>query len=225
MGKSIITLAIYFDTPIEQHEVGFFRGAVLKSLGKKADVLYHNHTGEDKFRYAYPLIQYKRLRGKAAIVCVEDGVGLVGQILSELSGTLSIGQREAFCQIAEVKASNTPVEIVESVVTYQLSHWLPLSARNYALYQNTDELVERLKILERILTGNILSFLKGVDIHVDEQLQIGITEITKQQVVSYKQVKLLSFDIKFKANISLPPYIGIGKNASVGCGVIRKINN
>ena len=224
MTKIIRTLTVFYDTEISNREIPLFRGAVLKHLGDKANILYHNHTGEDTFRYSYPLVQYKRLNGKAAITCIEEGVDLVGQILSELYGPLTIGQREIVCQVSEVKASKTPVEIEESVSTYQLFHWLPLNSSNYVLYQKTDELVEKIKILERVLTGNILSFLKGVDIHLDEQVRLSITEILKQQVVSYKQVKLMSFDLKFKANITLPPFIGIGKNASVGYGIVKRIN-
>ena len=225
MPKYIRTLTIYYDTEIDSKEIPLFRGAVLKSLGDKANVLYHNHTGEDTFRYSYPLIQYKRLNGKAAIVCVEEGVDLVGQILSSLYGTMFLGQRETFCQVAEVKASKTPIEMEESMSAYQLSHWLPLNGRNYRLYQSAEEFVDKVKILERVLTGNILSFLKGVGIHVDDHLRLGITEILKHQVVSYKQVRLMSFDLTFKSNISLPAFIGIGKNASIGNGIIRKISN
>ena len=225
MTKFIRTLTVFYNTEISDKEIPLFRGAVLKILGDKANILFHNHTGEDTFRYSYPLVQYKRLNGKATITCIEEGVDLVGQILSELYGPLTIGQREAICQVAEVKASKTPVDIDDSMSAYQLFHWLPLNSSNYALYQNTDELVEKIKILERVLTGNILSFLKGVDIHVDEHLRLGITEILKQQVASYKQVKLMSFNLKFEANITLPSFIGIGKNASIGNGIIKKINN
>lgn len=225
MTKFIRTLTVFYNTEISDKEIPLFRGAVLKILGDKANILFHNHTGDDTFRYSYPLVQYKRLNGKATITCIEEGVDLVGQILSELYGPLTIGQREAVCQVAEVKASKTPVEIEDSMSTYQLFHWLPLNSKNYALYQNADELVEKIKILERVLAGNILSFLKGVNIYVDEQLRLGITEILKQQVASYKQVKLMSFNLKFKANITLPSFIGIGKNASIGNGIIKKINN
>lgn len=222
MEKYIRTLTIFYDTEISYGEIPLFRGAVLKSLGDKAHVLYHNHTGDDTFRYSYPLVQYKRLNGKAAITCVEEGIDLVGQLLSHLYGSMSIGRREALCQVAEVKASKTPVGIESATTSYQLLHWLPLNGRNYARYQSTDELVEKVKILEHVLTGNILSFLKGIGIHLEEPLQVSITEITKQQVVSYKQVKLMSFDVRFKANLSLPSFIGIGKNVSIGNGIIRK---
>ena len=55
--------------------------------------------------------------------------------------------------------------------------------------------MEKIQILERVLVGNILSFLKGVGIHLEERLDIHITDITKQNVVTYKNVKLMAFDI------------------------------
>ena len=35
----------------------------------------------------------------------------------------------------------------------------------------------------------------------------------------------MAFDIEFKTNLSLPQYIGIGKNASVGYGTLTIITN
>ena len=96
--RYIRVLTVYYDTEISNKEIPFFRGAVLKSLGDKADLLFHNHVGEDKFRYAYPCIQYKRLGGKAAIVCVEEGVDVIGQFLAEFDGTLTLGNREVRCE-------------------------------------------------------------------------------------------------------------------------------
>lgn len=222
MVKSIRTLTVFYDTEISVKEIPLFRGAVIKSLGDKANVLYHNHTGEKTFRYSYPLIQYKRLNGKAAITCVEEGVDLIGQILSELCGTILIGNREERIAVEKVVPSKEEVQISESLFVYKLHQWLPLNSKNYELYQNTEELIERIKILERILTANILSFLKGVEIHLEKQLLIHITDILGQKVITYKDVKLMAFDIKFKTNINLPVNIGIGKNASVGNGVLTK---
>ena len=133
-----------------------------------------------------------------------------------------IGNREEKCEVAQILPSKDTLQICDTFFVYKLSQWLPLNSKNYEQYQNTEELVEKVKILERVLTGNILSFLKGVNIHLDEQLCIRITDILNQKVITYKEVKLMAFDIKFKANISLPSYIGIGKNASIGNGVLTK---
>ena len=222
MSKRIRILTIFYDTVISYKEIPFFRGAVLKSLGDKANVLYHNHTGEETFRYSYPLIQYKQLNGKAAIVCVEEGIELVGQLLSCFSGEIRLGERETTCSVATVASSNELVQMLDTPVEYRLHHWLPLNSKNYEQYQNTDSMVERIQILERVLIGNILSFLSGVDIHLEEQLHVHITDILNQKANTYKNVILMSFDVKFKTNISLPEYIGIGKNASIGYGILTK---
>jgi len=223
--KYIRTLTVTFDTEIEFKEIPLFRGAVLKSLGDKANLLYHNHTSDHTFRYSYPLVQYKCIHGKAAIVCVEEGVDLIGQILSELYGTINIGKRKTEYKVDTVHSSKVPIQIENELSVFQLRNWLPLNSQNYQQYQNTEELVEKIKILERVLTGNILSFLKGIDIHLEEQLIVHITDIISQKAVYYKKIKLMAFDIRFKTNISLPSYIGVGKNTSVGCGLLSKITN
>lgn len=50
-------------------EVKLFRAAAIHAL-QNAEVLFHNHLDGEKLRFGYPLIQYKRIRRKAAIVCV-----------------------------------------------------------------------------------------------------------------------------------------------------------
>lgn len=220
MEKAIRTLTVIYNISLTHREIPFFRGAVIKSLGERADLLYHNHTGKDTFRYAYPLIQYKRLNGKAAITCIEEGADIIGQFLSETSEPLMIGKREIKCEVESVLPEKTLIQISDSPLTYCLHQWLPLNSKNYEQYQKKDSLVEKINILERVLIGNILSFLKGVDIHLEEHLDIHITDITKQDFITFKKVKLMALDVKFKTNISLPSYIGIGKNASMGYGVL-----
>lgn len=224
MSKDIRTLTVLYNTKIRNHEVQLFRGAVLKSLDNKANVLYHNHTGDDSFRYAYPLIQYKRLNGNAAIVCVENGADIIGQFLKETSEPLLLGDREVTFEVESVMPEKTDVGITELPITYRLYQWLPLNSKNYEKYNNTEDFVEKIQILERVLAGNILSFLSGVGVHLDEKFEVHITNITNQKLMRYKKVKLMSFDIEFKANLSLPSYIGIGKNASIGNGVLIKLS-
>ena len=224
MGKFIRTLTVVFDTEISFKEIPLFRGAVLHSLGDKANVLYHNHTSDSTFRYSYPLIQYKRIGGKAAIICIEEGVDLVGKILSDLSGPIIIGNREAECRVERIESSNDAIQVEEEFSTYQLYHWFPLNSKNYQEFLHIESLTYKLAMLEKILTGNILSFLKGVGLHLEEHVDVHIIDILTQRVVDYKGVKMVAFDIRFKANVVLPSYIGIGKSVSTGHGTLKKLN-
>ncbi|MBK8558282.1 MAG: hypothetical protein IPL65_22290 [Lewinellaceae bacterium] len=70
--KKIKYLTIRFKNDIGFQELRKFRGAVINVAGKE-NTLFHNHQNGN-FRYSYPLIQYKRIDNKAALICLEDGV-------------------------------------------------------------------------------------------------------------------------------------------------------
>jgi len=72
MAKKIRVLSVLFDTELRASEIPAFRGAMVEKVGKK-EILFHNHL-PDGFRYRYPLIQYKTLGRKPAIICIEEGV-------------------------------------------------------------------------------------------------------------------------------------------------------
>ena len=221
--KYIRTLTVITDAEIRQKEVPLFRGAVIHSLGEHPNVYFHNHLDDDKFRYAYPLIQYKRLEGKAAIVCVEDGVDIIGQFLTEADGRLTIGERQIICNTGKIQPARILVQTWEEMFSYHISRWLPLNSKNYHLYKEIEGVVEKASFLENILKANLLSMLKGLDIHLEKELLLKITEISDSYLIYNKGVKMMAFNADFKCNLSIPNNIGIGKNASIGCGIVHQL--
>lgn len=222
MGNFVRTLVITFDTPIRHQEIPLFRGSILKCLGNQADILYHNHTGEGSLRYSYPLIQYKQIRGKAAIVCVEEGVDIIGQFLTQAPETITLGEREATLIVSKAIPARVLVQTWQTSFSYHITRWLPLNSKNYLRYQSADGLVERISILEGVLKGNLLSMLKGLDIHLEEQLKVCITNLSDSYPIYNKGVPLMAFNADFTCNLSIPNFVGIGKNASIGCGVVHQ---
>lgn len=77
-------------------------------------------------------------------------------------------------------------------------------------------------MLENLLTGNILSLAKGVGWQVEKQIKVQICEIIGEKIIHYKCIPLLTFDLDFNSNVALPDFLGIGKSASHGFGVISK---
>jgi len=214
------TLIIKFKNELSKRDITKFRGAVIASM-HDADILFHNHEG-DSLRYGYPLIQYKTIDRKAAIVAVGEGADTLYQTFQKSDWNLNIGERQVQMELGSAKIYETPVMINENAFAYHIENWLPLNEANYAGYKNLDSAVGQMQMLERILVSNILSLLKNSDIIIDEQLTCTITSVPKIQTVRFKQVKLMSFDLNFKCNIQLPLYIGLGKHASVGHGVITE---
>lgn len=221
--KYIRTLTVITDAEIRQKEVPLFRGAVIHSLGEHPNVYFHNHLDDDRFRYAYPLIQYKRLEGKAAIVCVEDGADIIGQFLTEADGRLTIGERQIICNTGKIQPARILVQTWQEMFNYHVSRWLPLNSQNYQHYKDIEGVVEKVSFLENILKANLLSMLKGLDIHLEKELILKITEISDSYLIYNKGVKMMAFNADFKCNLSIPNNIGIGKNASIGCGIVHQL--
>jgi len=218
----LLTIIIQFENEIESKAIPFSRGAVIASLDEK-NILFHNHD-EYKLRYSYPLIQYKLIHKKAAVMGVGKGIEVISQLLTAHDFNYQIGNEKVNMRLEAVNAYDNDITLTEDAgFRYRLHNWLPLNSKNYAQYQQAESMVDRIQILERVLIGNVLSFLKGVSIFTDDKKSLHITDITGQRAVTYKKVKLMAFDIEFKTNIQLPQYIGIGKNASIGCGVLTKI--
>lgn len=222
MAKYIRTLTVAYDTVISYKEIPLFRGAVLNSMGDRANLLYHNHTGKNTFRYSYPLIQYKRIGGKASVVCIEEGADVIGQFLSEAIESVRIGEREAHCSTERLSPAKILVQTWKSTFSYQIYRWLPLNKANYLKYKEAEGMIDKLSILENILKGNILSMLKGLDIFLEDELVVKITNLSEPYILHNKGVGLMAFNADFNCNLSIPDNIGLGKNASIGYGVIRR---
>ncbi len=222
MEGNVNTLLIRFQNEIANNEVAMFRGAIINAVGN-SDVLFHNHTDDDGFRYAYPLIQYKRINRKAAITCIGEGTEAIGKFFSSCNFDVVLGNRNMTLEVESVRAHKTLVQVWDSVFTYHLRKWLPLNQENYRKYEALDSIVERYAFLERLLTGNILSFAKSMGVLFEQQVECRITSAETPRLISYKGVKMMSFDVEFKTNVSLPDYIGLGKGVSLGFGtVVRK---
>ena len=222
MSKYIRTLTVIFDTEISFKEIPLFRGSILKCLGEKANLLFHNHTSENTFRYSYPLIQYKRLREKAAIVCIEDAVDLIGQLLTESGNTLLIGERGVSWNTNRIQPARLLIQTWEQPFNYHISRWLPFNSENYQTYKNIEGVVERVTFLENILKGNLLSMLKGLEIHLEQELIVKITQISDPYILYNKGIGMTAFNADFICNLTIPNFVGIGKNASIGYGVVHQ---
>lgn len=222
MANYIRTLTVTFDTEISYKEIPLFRGAVINSMGDKANLLYHNHTGDETFRYSYPLIQYKRLGGKASIVCIEEGADIIGQFMSEMTNSIMIGERKTKCNTDRIMPTKLLVQTWKSSFSYQIFRWLPLNKENYIRYQATEGMIEKIALLEKILKGNLLSMLKGLAIFLEDELKVKISNLSEPYILHNKGVALMAFNADFNCNLSIPNYIGIGKNASLGYGIIHQ---
>lgn len=218
----IKTFRLNFSTPISFNEIPYLRGAIIK-ITKNQEILFHNHDKDNTFRYDYPLIQYKRINGNAAIIFIERGTDKIIDFINNNKDYADIGNRKTKLEIEKVDANDTLVQIWESEFTYSIRKYLPLNKINYEKYIKTDGIIEKYKILENVLIGNILSFAKGMGIYFNNKIKVTILQVDEPKVYRFKNIKMMGFDIRFKSNVSLPDYIGLGKGVSIGFGMIKRL--
>jgi hypothetical protein len=214
-------LTIKFGAEIKQNEVPLLRGAIINMVPHNS-ILMHNHIDDSKFRYSYPLVQYKIINHKAAIISLGDGIDAIGEFFSTMNHEILLGEREVSLEVEDISAKKVIITEIDPMRIYKISFWLPLNQDNFKIYEKKDSIGEKYNFLENILKGNILSFCKGIGYHIDFNLQVLITKIKEGNLTRYKNIKMQSFNAEFKTNINLPNLVGLGKGVSLGFGTISR---
>lgn len=213
-------LNLVFKNKLFPWECEYFRGAINKVLDNEK-ILFHNHIDNksDKFRYSYPLIQYKRINGQAAIMCFGEGTKEIGALFMKGEWKLKIKDREELYEIDRIIPGNMILQVWNNQFRYVVRRWMALNQENYRKYSNMDGIIEKTAFLENILRGNILSLCKGLGIYLDKELKCTLIDISKPTTYRYKGIPLQTFDALFTTNIAIPNYAGIGKGVSIGYGI------
>jgi hypothetical protein len=217
-------LRITFDLNLLFDELAAFRGAVAHRAGPEHH-LFHNHIDDTRLRYSYPLIQYKLLSRKASIICIQDGVEEIDAFFFKSDLRISLNGKIIDLKIENLKAYQATLNVYDSVFRYNISNWLALNEKNYRLYKALKDSDEQVQFLERILTGNLISMAKGLGYQVEKEITVSIVKIKNLFTRTYKETKFQVFHADFDTNFFLPDYIGLGKNASIGYGVVRRVRS
>jgi hypothetical protein len=219
-------LRISFDAELDGRDIPLFRGAVVHSVGYH-HTLFHNHT-EEGFRYAYPLIQYKRVGGKPSIICVGEGTQEISHLFQAGKPyDLRIGHRQMPMSIERLDARKHLLQLWDAPIRFQIRRWLPFNSESYAAYRTKTTDAEQRELLEAILRGQIMAFAKGVawELPPKEERPVvcKILHLSEPMRYAVRDARLIGFDATFETNTSLPNLIGLGRHVSIGYGVVTQV--
>ena len=166
-------LIIQFNNTIERKEIPLFRGAVIESVKDSNNVLFHNHIGEG-FRYSYPLIQYKRIHQKAAIVCINEGTDSIGEFFSSCNFQFKLGEKYVEMNAAHpfMEGNGRSTRIwLDLILKKRLGlcvDWSKIGKKDYlnAMIESQTDSTHIKQLLEQALTDKINdreTFMKGID--------------------------------------------------------------
>ncbi|WP_035571797.1 CRISPR-associated endonuclease Cas6 [Halonatronum saccharophilum] len=194
---------------------------------KFEDLLFHHHKEDGSYRYAYPLIQYKIIKGMPTVIGLSEGAELVIKNFLDID-KLILEDKEYIQPEGRLEVLEEDLEVVEDLDMLKFKYkfyspWMGLNQKNHKKYlreiKGSDQQKKR-GFFKRILIGNILTFAKGVDWWVDGDIKVvpKLDSIT----INFKNKEMVGFVGEFYSNVSLPDNIGLGKATARGFGTIIK---
>ena len=156
------------------------------------------------------------------LLCLEQGIEEAHHLFSQPDWSLNIKGTQHDLRIANLNVNQYTVNTWDKTFHYRLHKWQAFNPENYHAYQHMDSMTDRFAFLDEKLTNQIDSFGKGIGWQSERPIEAKITNVQKQEWLDYKHTKSLVFTLDFKTNVSLPDFIGLGKGASRGLGVVRR---
>jgi hypothetical protein len=189
------------------------------NLFKEKSELLHNHMGNGEFRYAYPQVQYKVIDQVPTLVGIKDGALLLPELFLKIR-ELKIGDTIIPVHQKNIEAKQIDIGATDGLQEYEFQTlWMCLNQKNHQRYVNST-LAEKQQLLKRILTGNMLSFYKGMEHFIEERIEVSLQ--IREKSTKFKNTTMLAFHGRFDANVRLPDYVGLGKQVARGFGTIKK---
>ena len=224
--KKLRILQVSFDTEIQPYQLSAFRGAVAHKVGLEHS-WFHNHDNENGGTFnRYPLIQYKIFNDKGQmqpmLLCLEQGIEEAHHLFSQPEWSLNIKGKQHDLRIAHLHVNQYTLNTWDTQFRYRLHKWQPFNVERYRDYQQIEGIAAQYTFLEERLHNQITSFATGVGWHIEQDVKATITDMVKTEWVEYKNLKVLTFTLDFKTNVSLPDFVGLGKGVSRGFGVVKR---
>ena len=177
--------------------------------------LFHNHYDNGESIYRMPLIQYKVIEGDLVILGFNKGADLIKkEFLKHKEIRIGEVTLKDFETKLEIKNENMSVD--DELYTYKfLSPWLPINQKNKKLY------MEGKLDLDRVLTNNLLSNFKGLNVEADKKIMVKGRYVERE--VTVKNRNLIGFLVEFTTNVKMPNFISVGRRRAVGFGVVEEV--
>lgn len=222
--KTIKTTTIQFpNIRLKTRDAHKLRGH-FGNLFRQHSPLLHNHYETGELRYKYPLVQYKVVSQIPTLIAFEEGADLLVSLFLKIKD-LNIDKNTYPIISKNIMSTSWEVGYTEQLNEYRFETlWMALNQNNYERYIQL-ALQERKPFLNKILTGNILSLMKGLNIRLKPDQRIMVTSNLTEKETLFKDQKMTVFSGSFITNAQLPSLAGIGKAVSRGFGTIRENTN
>lgn len=222
-----ILLVLDLELGTTQLSLEAFRSAIIQRIGFQKSDFFHNHFKEDegeKVQYRYPLVQYKWIGGQPAMLCLGEAAADVYLLFTKGKRSLNLYKRDVPFRIEKLVYSEQKVYTSTGKdFEYEIKDYIALNAQNYLKYKAMQTPWERFELMEKLLANHLIAVCKGIQYQAGHRLEVQITDFPEPYKLATNEHTSMAFRLRFKTNICLPDYIGMGKDSAKGMGVLREV--
>jgi len=173
------------------------------------------------FIHRYPAVQCKQVKTQLMAVGIAQGADFLH---GTSSGRIVVGAGPDACTITgrDPAVREEPFGIAEQPMTYEFqTSYLALNQQNAKKFYDLVGKSERDAFLQKILSGNLATLAKSLD-------YTPTAPITCEPKVRFRRERIdrenvMVFYGKFRTNLAIPDYLGIGQSLSQGYGTVRRL--
>jgi hypothetical protein len=195
-----------------------FRSSLARQL---AEFPEQKTSSTDRLIYRYPAIQCKQVKSEMMVIGICQGAGFLFHVTEGLSEIMPGKNR---CTIVSRDSEIRDEEFGISDGTYEyefLTSWLALNQQNAKKFYDLKGKPARDAFMQKILDTHLNTLAKSLDYLTPEPVTCTAHVRFIRERIDRENV--IVFLGKFRTNLRIPDYLGIGQSVSQGFGTLRKI--
>jgi hypothetical protein len=173
------------------------------------------------FIYRYPVLLCKRIKDDCMVTGLSQGADCLWQLTQD---RMVLGAGKSACRIISRDPAIRPESfgVVDTVTTYEfLTPWLALSQQNARKFYDLKGKPQRDTFMQKLLTTQLYTLAKSLNYDMIAPLICEAKVRFRRDRIGRENV--IVFLGKFRTNLRIPDYLGIGQSVSLGYGTIKRI--
>jgi hypothetical protein len=175
----------------------------------------------ERFIYRYPAIQCKQVKGVLMVIGISQGADFLRQ-MSEENREIMPGKNHCTIVSQDPEIRDAEFGITGGIYEYEfLTPWLALNQQHAKKFYDLNGKPVRDAFMQKILTAHLNTLAKSLDYAPTEP--IICTAHVRFRREQNDNENVMVFLGKFRTNLCIPDYLGIGQSVSHGFGTLREI--
>jgi len=178
-------------------------------------------TDTPGFIHRYPVIQCKQVKSGLIVIGISQGAGCLFWLTRDQTG---LGAGESSCRITarDPTIRAEPFGVVDTVSSYEfLTPWLALNQQNAKKFYDLQGKPQRDAFMQKLLTDQLKTLAKSLDYEITLPITCEAKVRFRRERIDRENVMV--FLGKFRTNLAIPDFLGIGQSVSQGYGTMKRI--